>query len=459
MDREAPGWAETGSRWRTAALAVWGVLILGVCVRGLLQPTDHNCYQEYYEQAGRNWFEGRDLYLAFGATCRYSPLINALFAPLSRTPLWLGSLLWRLVNAGAFLGALLWWLRACAPTWTPTLRALLLLSVIPLSVGNINSGQANPLLLGLLLATTAAAARGRWNWAALFCAAACLLKLYPVALALLLAGAYPRRFTPRFLIALAAGLLLPFALQHPEYVARQYANWGGNLLGDDRSQGDLAGVGYRDLWLLIYNLHLPIGPAGLRRHPGPPDRGPGRGDVPGGTLARRLAADGGGERRLASQRLLDDPVRPRHGGGDVHARGADAGPGLPAKLPRPRSPVAARPRVCKHGRLCDGAGGLPDEPHRGMDGARLSPARGAVLARRFVGRVRPPVVRAGTKHEQGSGGQGARRLTRAGGSQGKRRMSTNKPLVSVVSPVYEEERVAAAPALPATACSPKSSTD
>ena len=133
-----------------------------------------------------------------------------------------------------------------------------MLAVIPLSVGNINNGQANPLLLGLLLATTAAAARERWNLAAAFCAAACLLKLYPIALALLLAGAYPRRFTPRFLIALAAGLLLPFAMQHPEYVARQYANWWSNLLGDDRSQGDLAGIGYRDLWLLFCNLHLPI---------------------------------------------------------------------------------------------------------------------------------------------------------------------------------------------------------
>ena len=133
-----------------------------------------------------------------------------------------------------------------------------MLAVIPLSAGNINSGQANPLLLGLLLATTAAAAKERWNWAALFCAAACLLKIYPVALALLLAAAYPRRFALRFLIALAAGLLLPFLLQHPDYVARQYPHWGANLLNDDRSHADLVGIGYRDLWLLICNLHLPI---------------------------------------------------------------------------------------------------------------------------------------------------------------------------------------------------------
>ena len=114
MEREAPGLAQGRSRWMAAALTIWAVLVGGLCVRGLLQPTDHNCYRDYYEQAGRNWFEGRELYQVLGATCRYSPLVTAGFAPLSQTPLWCGSLLWRLVNAGAFLGGLLWWLRACA---------------------------------------------------------------------------------------------------------------------------------------------------------------------------------------------------------------------------------------------------------------------------------------------------------------------------------------------------------
>ena len=42
-------------------------------------------------------------------------------------------------------------------------------------------------------------------------ALATLIKGYPLALALLLAGLYPRRFPLRYLAALAAGLLLPFA--------------------------------------------------------------------------------------------------------------------------------------------------------------------------------------------------------------------------------------------------------
>jgi hypothetical protein len=239
------------------ALAVWVVLVAAVCIRGILAPAAHSCYP-YYEPAGRAWLEGQDLYAATGCTCRYSPLVNAFFAPLSLMPSWLGVLTWRLLNAAALLAAVLWWIDAyVSPTWPPALRALVLLMVIPLGIGNINCAQANPLLIGLMLAAAAAAARDRWNVAAVCCAAACVLKVYPVALALLFAVTYPRRFAPRFAAALAVGLALPFLLQHPEYVARQYINWWGNLCNDDRTAWHPA-AGWRDLWLLIRITKAPV---------------------------------------------------------------------------------------------------------------------------------------------------------------------------------------------------------
>lgn len=258
MGTEATAWRGPAGRWGVVALASWAVVLAGACAWGVAKPNSHNCYLDYYQQAGRNWAEGRDLYGAVAGCCRYSPLANALLAPPSLAPLWLGALVWRLANAATLLGAVLWWLRACTPSWPPALRAGALLALLPLSVGNIFSAQANPLVIGLLLATTAAAVRGRWNLAAAFCAGACLLKVYPVAVALLLAAAFPRRFGWRFLIALAAGLALPFLLQRPDYVARQYALWLGNLREDDRSGWDLES-GYRDLWLLIRLAHLPLG--------------------------------------------------------------------------------------------------------------------------------------------------------------------------------------------------------
>ena len=46
----------------------------------------------------------------------------------------------------------------------------------------------------------------RWNLAAAFLAGACLLKIYPLAIALLLIVAYPRPLGWRFVLAVGVGL-------------------------------------------------------------------------------------------------------------------------------------------------------------------------------------------------------------------------------------------------------------
>jgi hypothetical protein len=179
-------------------------------------------------------------------------------APLALLPEHLGALLWRLLNAGVFLAGMACWARMLLP---PDLgrdrQALLFLLALPLVVGSINNAQANALMTGLILLALAAAASERWNWAALGIALACVLKIYPVAVGLLLALVYPRRFTVRFGAALALGVGLPFLLQDPAYVARQYAHWYCALQADDRSAWDLRSS-YRDLWLLIRLVGLPI---------------------------------------------------------------------------------------------------------------------------------------------------------------------------------------------------------
>jgi hypothetical protein len=244
-----------GLTWTAVAAATWLLLIAGVCIRGWLQPEIHNCYN-FYETAGRHWLYGEDLYQELYATCRYAPLVNALFAPVSMLPVQVGGLIWRLVNAAVYLGGVAWWLRVFAWHWTATRRAALWLMIVPLSIHTLNCGQASPLLIGLMLCGVAAAGENRWNAAAGFLAAACLLKVYPVALALLLVVVAPRRFTLRWLAALAVGCVLPFLLQDPAYVARQYLNWWTSLCVDDRTQW-ATDVGYRDLWMLVRQYRLP----------------------------------------------------------------------------------------------------------------------------------------------------------------------------------------------------------
>src|SRR5207302_29864 len=100
-----------------------------------------------------------------------------------------------------------------------------------------------------LLAALAAVGSGRWNFAAAGLGLATFFKVYPLAVGLLLAAVYPRKFGVRLFLALAAGALLPFLLQRPGYVSGQYAAWWEVLRTEDRNDLPLI-LCYRDLCLL-----------------------------------------------------------------------------------------------------------------------------------------------------------------------------------------------------------------
>jgi hypothetical protein len=182
-----------------------------------------------------------------------------LLVPFHHLPLRLGGVVWRLLNAAALLGGFAWWLRTAPVRRTARQQGILFLLMLPLSLGSLNNGQPNPLIIGLLLAALAAIERERWSLAAGFVALATALKVYPLAVGLLLVAVYPLRFAPRLLLALVLVFLLPFVCQHGEYVRGQYASWLHRLGADQRHDWPLH-MAYRDLWLLIRAWHLPLTP-------------------------------------------------------------------------------------------------------------------------------------------------------------------------------------------------------
>jgi hypothetical protein len=246
--------------WTRCAVALWAILVVVVCVRGVLQPASHSLYPTY-ARAGAEWLTRgvvyHDRWQAPFDQYRYGPLVTAFLAPFSLLPLGLGSVLWRLLNAGVFLGAFAWWLRAAAHIHRS--KAMLFILILPLSLGSLNNGQPNLLVIGLLLAALAAASGERWNLSAFCAGLSCALKMYPLALGLLLAVVYPRRFAPRLLLALIVLAVLPFVLQQPDYVTDQYIHWFGRLGDNDRKSWPLE-ASYRDLWLLLRVAHVPIAP-------------------------------------------------------------------------------------------------------------------------------------------------------------------------------------------------------
>jgi len=243
--------------WMRIAVVIWSTVLAVTLVRGLLLPKNGTTYW-YFAEGGADWLAGKELYQVLGGSCRYSPLFHAMMAPLALLPDRFGALLWRMLNAGVFMAGMACWARMLLPRDQDRARqALLFLLALPLALGSINNAQANPLMTGLILLSLAAAAGERWSWSALCIALACLLKIYPVAVGLLLVLIYPRQFAGRFVAALALGLGLPFVLRDPSYVARQYVNWYRVLQADDRSAWH-PHFAYRDLWLLFRLVGLPL---------------------------------------------------------------------------------------------------------------------------------------------------------------------------------------------------------
>ena len=253
---------------RTAVL-VWFVILMAIGIRVSISPRAHSVLP-IFSVAGRHWVQGEELYYPYFFdpdldNFRYSPLAAVLFAPWSALSDRIGGILWRLVSAGLYFSAMAWWSRMVLPVClNRSQQALLCLLAAPLSIGCLNNGQSNVMLIALMLGATAAGQAGRWNLAAGCMAVATLFKIYPGILGLLLALVFPRKFTVRFLMALALGLALPFLFQRPDYVTRQYGHWWDLLLADHRQDRPVSNLVSRDLWLAIRLVPLPMSSSGYR---------------------------------------------------------------------------------------------------------------------------------------------------------------------------------------------------
>ena len=124
------------------------------------------------------------------------------------------------------------------------------------------NAQSNALAIGLLLLAAAALVRRRWWTAAAVLAASVLIKLTPLAPALLLCAIQPRRLPARFLLFLVIGLLVPFLTRPPEVVLGHYREWLSHMA----TTGNERWPGFRDgwtVWLVLRDaLH---GASGSRR--------------------------------------------------------------------------------------------------------------------------------------------------------------------------------------------------
>jgi len=242
-------------------IGLWLAVILGVTIRGIAAPHQNSVFI-VFRDAGRAWVAAQPLYSQVGKYL-YSPLAAAFFAPFALLPDWAGSAFWRLLTGLTYLVAVFAWFRRfdSSSSSSSVWAVLGLLLLLPLSLGNLNNGQASPFIIALLVFGCMAALDGRWTLAAACISFAAFFKIYPLAIGLLLAVIEPRKLSWRLGLGLLIFGALSLVLQRPPYVIEQYRDWWLSLGADQRRVSTELGS-WRDVWLLLRILHLPITVAG-----------------------------------------------------------------------------------------------------------------------------------------------------------------------------------------------------
>jgi hypothetical protein len=239
------------------ARAVWIVLLAAVVGRSFFvhHPRQKGIYPTY-KLAGENWIAGKNIYSRKDSLegFRYAPVAAASLTPLAAMPDIAGCLLFRSVNAAFFVAGAFALRNRLLPAPRGSVgEACYWLTLAPLAASGLLDTQVNDLTAGLMLLAIAglvstSARPPRWNLWAICLAAAVLLKVYPIALALLCMVLWPRELIWRFSLAMLAGLALPFLMQRTGYVLNQYRMWLHAMSVNDRQVRSLD-QWYRDIRL------------------------------------------------------------------------------------------------------------------------------------------------------------------------------------------------------------------
>jgi hypothetical protein len=246
--------------WILSAGVVWTLALAGLVVRFSCGGTRRAYAFNDYTLAGLHWMRGEYLYANWRGFI-YSPLTAAFFAPFSCLPPALAYALWLFANAAALLGGLAALFNTnLFPGFSHKCVGVAYLLLLPLGLGNLDVGQANPLVVGLLMFAIAAVRVKRWNVAAFCVAIPTFLKIYPLAVGMLICVIAPRRFVWRLLFSLLLLGAAPFLFQHWSYVSDQYHAWMETRISDNRIHYPEKYVPI-DLWFLLHWVcRLPIQP-------------------------------------------------------------------------------------------------------------------------------------------------------------------------------------------------------
>lgn len=241
------------------ALSLWGVLALAVTIKTVVSPRQHTIYPKMSARA-LAWWSGQDLYTQYKdlGGFPYSPTFAIALTPSAVLGNRAGAVLWSWVSIAVYVWGLRRLARDVLPgSWPPTREALLLMLAMIGAIRGLWNAQSNALIIGLLMLGASAVARRRWWEAACLLGGPAFIKLWALAIALLVMALTPRKLVPRFAAVLAVGAALPLLTQPWDIVVSQYASWFRYL----DSMFDEVMENYRDTWTLLrmFGAEVPFG--------------------------------------------------------------------------------------------------------------------------------------------------------------------------------------------------------
>lgn len=219
---------------------VFGWFLLALVTVFLMQvpvSQEPGAYETFY-LAVEKFKDGGSPYGNYGYDLyKYSPTF--LFVPLyllSFLPLILGAITWQTLSLLVYYFGMRQLLQQFKQVVKPTALFSLLFIFYALSDLNINGthGQSNTLLVGFMVLSLALYFRGQFVWAALSLAFVTNMKLFPIALTLLLFLDLKKRFISWTFIWHIVLALVPFVVWGSSVSHSLYSGWLGNLLIDEK---------------------------------------------------------------------------------------------------------------------------------------------------------------------------------------------------------------------------------
>ncbi|XOV90449.1 MAG: glycosyltransferase family 87 protein [Pseudomonadota bacterium] len=228
--------------------ALWLLVGAAVTAKVLVKGDERSVYP-IFATATHNWWAGISMYQEVGETdlYRYSPVFSVFFTPFAMHETW-SHISWILASmALMYYACRQFYAELIKPQLTQetdgTLNLFLLLVGLTF-VRSVWQGQSNILLMAMILLALVALMRGRSWRAAFFLTATIFIKIWPIALVLLLATKR-WRLIPQCLVIGLVLAALPFLTQPPDIVLDQYNAWFRSLILDQGRR-----TSYRDFWTL-----------------------------------------------------------------------------------------------------------------------------------------------------------------------------------------------------------------